>query len=109
MLKKQQPMTRSVTALLARTHFGQIIDRVSQNDARFVVTKNGQARAVILGIEDFLQTVKALPESVAELEELVRKGDTHRLMPEEIGEEIVRGAKPKQQRVTQGTEEGSME
>lgn len=103
MLKKPHPMTRSVPALLARTHFGQIIDRVSKNDARFVVTKNGRARAVILGIEDFLQTVKAPPESVAELEELVREGDTHRLMPEEIGEEIVRRGKP-EQRVTQGTE-----
>ncbi len=104
MLKKQRPMTRSVPALLARTHFGQILDRVSKNDARFVVTKNGQARAVILGIEDFLETVKALPESVTELEELVRKGDSHRLMPEEIGEEIVRRGKPKPP-VTQGTEE----
>jgi hypothetical protein len=66
-----------------------------------VTKKNCQARAVILG------TVKALPESVTELEELVRKGAIHRLMPEEIGEEAVRRGKPKQP-VTQGTEEGSV-
>ena len=107
MLKKSQPMTRSVPALLARTRFGQIIDSVSKNDARFVVTKKGQARAVILGIEDFLEIVKAPPQSVAELEELVRRGDTQRVIPEEIGEEIVRRGKPRQ-RATQGTEEGSV-
>jgi prevent-host-death family protein len=107
MLKKQQPMMRNVSALLARTHFGQIIERVSQNKERFLVTKNGQAKAVILGIEDFLETVKAPPQSVAELQDQARKGDAHRLTLEEIEEEIaqVRKGKPKQQRRTQDTEE----
>ncbi len=56
-------MTKSVPAFIARTQFGQILNRVAQNRERFVVTRKGEATAVILGIEDFLQTVvKPSPE-----------------------------------------------
>jgi prevent-host-death family protein len=107
MPKNQQPMTRNIPALLARTHFGQIIDRVSQNKERFLVTKNGQARAVILGIEDFLETVKASPQSVAELQEQAMRGGAARLSLGEIEEEIaqVRKGRSKQRRIAQNTEE----
>jgi prevent-host-death family protein len=107
MPKNQQPMTRNIPALLARTHFGQIIDRASQNKERFLVTKNGEAKAVILGIEDFLETVKALPQSVAELQEQATRGGAARLSLGEIEEEIaqVRKGRPKQRRVAQNTEE----
>jgi prevent-host-death family protein len=102
-----QPMTRNIPALLARTHFGQIIDRVSQNNERFVVTKNGEAKAIILGIQDFLQTVKAPPQSVAELQEQATRGSAARLTLGEIEEEIaqVRKGQSKQQRIAQGTKQ----
>jgi prevent-host-death family protein len=107
MPKHQQPMTRNIPALLARTHFGHIIDRASQNNERFVVTKNGQAKAVILGIEDFLQIVKAPPQSIAELQEQAMKGGAARLTLGELEEEIaqVRTGQPKRQGTSQGTED----
>ena len=55
--KEQRPMTKQVPALTARTQFGQILQRVSRNGERFVVTKKGEPTAVILGVEDFLQAV----------------------------------------------------
>jgi prevent-host-death family protein len=107
MPKNPQPMTRNIPALLARTHFGHIIDRASQNSERFVVTKNGQAKAIILGIEDFLRVVKAPPQSIAELQEQAMKGGAARLTLGEIEEEIaqVRKGNPKQQDILQGTDE----
>jgi prevent-host-death family protein len=107
MPKNPQPMTRNIPALLARTHFGQIVDRASQNSERFVVTKNGEAKAIILGIEDFLQVVKAPPQSIAELQEQAAKGGAARLTLGEAEEKIaqVRKRKPKQQGIVQGTEE----
>jgi prevent-host-death family protein len=95
-------MTRNVPALIARTHFGQILDRVSQNSERFIVTKKGQAKAIILGLEDFLQAVEVPPQSLVELQEQARKGNARRLTLEETEEEIaqVRQRKPKQQRAT---------
>ena len=44
----------NIPAFLARTQFGQILDRVSGNNERLVVTKKGEAKAIILGLEDFL-------------------------------------------------------
>ena len=51
--KSVVPMTKRVPAFIARTQFGQILNRVAQNHERFVVTKKGEATAVILGVEDF--------------------------------------------------------
>jgi hypothetical protein len=39
--KLNRSMTKRVPALLARTQFGQILERVARNRERFVVTKQG--------------------------------------------------------------------
>jgi hypothetical protein len=44
--KKEGGMTKNVPAFIARTQFGQILERVSQNNERFVVTKKGEAKAI---------------------------------------------------------------
>jgi prevent-host-death family protein len=49
-MPKQSPMTKNVSALIARTQFGQILDRVSKNRERFLVTRKGQGAAVILSV-----------------------------------------------------------
>jgi prevent-host-death family protein len=86
---------KSVPAFLARTQFGQILERVSQNRDRFLVTKKGEAKAVILGVEDFLQSIGKIPTSLAALQRQARRRGTSRLRLEEIEAEIaaVRQAK----------------
>jgi prevent-host-death family protein len=88
MPKGPQPMTKRVPAFIARTQFGQILDRVTQGRERFVVTKNGEAKAVILGIEDFLQAVVKTPKSLAALQKEAKKSGTAKLTLEEIEAEI---------------------
>jgi len=48
-------MTRSIPALTARTQFGQILDRVTTDKERFVITKKGEPKAIIVSVEDFLK------------------------------------------------------
>lgn len=93
--KGSQSMTKSVPAFLARTQFGQILDRVARNRERFVVTKKGEATAVIMGIEDFLQAVVKTPDSLAALQEEAKRSGMANLKIEEIEAEIeaVRHAK----------------
>jgi prevent-host-death family protein len=100
----EQPMTKQVPALIARTQFGQILERVSQKGERFVVTKKGEAKAVILGVEDFLQAVVQTPASLAALQEEARKSGAQKLSLEEIEKEIdaVR-RKPKETYETAGS------
>ncbi len=86
--KKGQVMTKNVPAFIARTQFGQILERVSQNNERFVVTKKGEAKAVILGVEDFLQAMVETPESLSTLQVQAIKSGANRLTLEEIEEEI---------------------
>ena len=98
MPKKGSPLvTKSLPAFLARTQFGQILGRVSRNRERFLVTKKGEAKAVILGIEDFLQSVVKTPKSLAALQEQAKKSGADNLTLEEIEAEIasVRRAKPR--------------
>ena len=88
-------VTKSVPAFIARTQFGQILERASRNRDRFLVTRNGEVKAVILGIEDFLQAVVKTPKSLAALQRQARHRGTEKLTLEEIEAEIaaVRRAK----------------
>jgi prevent-host-death family protein len=86
--KAAAPVTKSIPALLARSQFGRILERVSRNRERFVVTKKGEATAVILGIEDFLQAVVKIPASMAALQEQAKKSGADKLTLEEIEAEI---------------------
>ena len=100
MPKKDTPLvTKSIPAFIARTQFGQIMERASHNRERFLVTKKGEAKAVILGVEDFLQAIVKTPQSLAALQEQAKKSGAHKLTLEEIETEIAavrRGkAKPK--------------
>jgi prevent-host-death family protein len=88
MPKGSQPMTKNVPAFIARTQFGQILNRVTQGRERFVVTKNGEAKAVILGIEDFLRAVVKTPKSLAVLQKQAQKSGADKLTLEEIEAEI---------------------
>jgi prevent-host-death family protein len=90
-------MTKNVPALIARTHFGQILERASQNNERFVITKKGEAKAIILGVEDFLQAVENPPESLVELHKQAKRSGTYEMTLEETEKEIesVRGVKQK--------------
>ncbi len=93
--KEPTPVTKSLPAFIARTQFGQILERVSQNRDRFLVTRKGEVKAVILGVEDFLEAVVKAPKSLAALQRQARRRGTDKLTLEEIEDEIaaVRRAK----------------
>ena len=80
--------TRSLPAHLVRTQFGQILERVSTDHERFIVTKNGQPRAVIIGIEDFLAAVANPSETMKALQEQAKAAGASSMTLEEIEAEI---------------------
>jgi prevent-host-death family protein len=55
---------------------------------RFVVTKKGEPKAVILGIEEFLRSIVKTPKSLAALQEQAIKSGAVKLTLEEIEAEI---------------------
>jgi prevent-host-death family protein len=81
-------MTRNISALIARTQLGQILERVKKNQERFVITRKGEPTAVILSVEDYLRNVVKQPKVLTKLQQQARKAGTAKLTIEEIDAEI---------------------
>ena len=68
-------MPKVISALAARTQFGQIMRRARQQQERFVVDRRGEPQVVIMGVKDFLKTIAPEAEVVAAIRaEAKRKG-----------------------------------
>ena len=81
-------MTKTIPAQAARTQFGQILELAKTKRARFVVSKNGEPAAIILGIEDYLESVVEVPAALAKLQEASKKRGLDLLSLEDIDAEV---------------------
>ena len=79
---------RVISALAARTQFGQIMRRASQKQERFVVDKRGQPQVVIMGVRDFLKTIVPEPEVMAAIRSEAKRGGKASLTMRQIDQEI---------------------
>lgn len=48
-------MTKLIDALSARTRFGEIMEKAEKGNTRFVVSRHGKAKVVILSVDDYLR------------------------------------------------------
>lgn len=55
-------MDRRVDAHIARTQFGQIMDRAVDNHERFIVNRRGEPAVVIMSVQDFINSVAPAPQ-----------------------------------------------
>ena len=81
-------MTNVVTALTARTQFGQILNRASQKNERFVIGRRGQPQAIIMGLNDYIDTFAPTPAWLAAIGEESRQKGLHKLTMRQIDAEI---------------------
>ena len=58
--------SRRVDAHIARTQFGQLMNRAVEARERFVVDRRGQPAVVILSVEDYLENVQSAPRWLRE-------------------------------------------
>jgi len=84
----QTPVHKVVSALAARTQFGQIMRRARSGEARFVVDKRGEPQVVIMGIRDFLKTIAPAKPVLAAIRAAARRGGQSGLSMREIDREI---------------------
>jgi prevent-host-death family protein len=78
-------MTNVVSALTARTQFGQIIKRATQKNERFVVGRRGEPSVVILSMKDYIDTFAPAPEELRAMQATARGTGARRLTPGQIG------------------------
>jgi prevent-host-death family protein len=81
-------VTKNISALIARTQLGQILERVKKNQDRFLISRKGEATAVILSVEDYLKNIVKQPEVLTKLQEQAKKAGTNKLSLEDIDAEI---------------------
>lgn len=81
---------KTVPALVARNEFGAILKRVKGNKERFVVSRKGEAAAVILGYEDFVRSILKIkePATLRKVRKEAQRSGVSKLSLEEINAEI---------------------
>ena len=81
-------MPKVISALAARTQFGQIMHRAGHQQERFVVNKRGAPQVVIMGVKDFLKTVAPEPVVLAAIRSEAKRNKTSNLTMRKIDREI---------------------
>lgn len=81
-------MARVVSALTARTQFGQIMRRATQNGERFLVDRRGEPQVIIMSIRDYIRTVAPPPKVLEEIWAESRRKKTDKLTLRQINAEI---------------------
>jgi len=89
-MAKDVSKVKTIPELVARNQLGRILERVKGNKERIVVSRKGEATAVILGYEDFLRSVLRLnePAVLRKIREAARRSGASRLTSTEIDAEI---------------------
>jgi prevent-host-death family protein len=81
-------VTKNISALIARTQLGQILERVKKHQDRFLISRNGEATAVIISVEDYLRNIVKQPDVLIKLQKQAKKARTNKLSLEDIDAEI---------------------
>lgn len=81
-------MNRRVDAHLARTQFGQIMDRAIENNERFVVERRGEPAVVIMSVQDFIRTTSPPPDWLEKAWSGAKRRGLDKLTAEDIDAEI---------------------
>ena len=89
-MAKTAARLKTIPAFIARNRLGSILERVKTNEERFVVSRKGEATAVILGYEDFLRSVLRLkvPSALRKIRESARRSGASTITPNQIALEI---------------------
>ncbi len=81
-------MPKVVSALTARTQFGQILKRASENNERFLVGRRGDPKVVIMGLRDYVDTMAPAPDWLKKSWAEARRAGVDRLTMREIDAEV---------------------
>jgi prevent-host-death family protein len=82
-------ITKSIDALSARTHFGEIMATAEKEQTRFLVSKRGTPKVVILSVEDYLKNIIKQPELLSRIQLNAEKVGLDKMTDKEIEAEII--------------------
>lgn len=81
-------MTKKISALTARTQFGQIMNRAVEKQERFLVDRRGQPAVIIMSVDDYLETIAPEDTALQKIRDEAKRTGLDKLTMEEIDAEI---------------------
>ena len=96
--KPIKPMSNVISALTARSQFGQLLDEVENRRRSFVIKKRGSPKAILLGIQDYIRLAAPEPEVLKRLGEASIRRGTDKLTMRQI-DRVIKAARTSRQRV----------
>ena len=81
-------MTKKISALTARTQFGQIMNRAVERRERFLVDRRGEPAVIIMSVDDYLNTIAPEDKALKKTRDEAKRRGLGRLTMEEIDAEI---------------------
>ena len=81
-------MTKKISALTARTQFGQIMNRAVERQERFLVDRRGEPAVIIMSVDDYLKTIAPEDTALKKIRNEARRTGLDKLTMEEIDAEI---------------------
>ncbi len=85
---KTKPTTKLIDALSARTHFGELMEEAEKEKMRFLVSRRGKPKVVILSVEDYLKNIVKQPKLLTKVQVSAKKAGLDKMTEEEIEAEI---------------------
>ena len=80
--------TKLIDALSARTHFGEMMEEAEKEKTRFLVSRRGKPKVVILSVEDYLKNVIKQPKILTTIQLSAQKAGLDKMSDREIEAEI---------------------
>ena len=91
-------MTRRITAVMARTQFGQIMDRAVENNDRFLVERNGEPAVLILSIAEYVKALAPAPDWLKDIQDDAKRKGLDKLTMADIDAEIAAARRERHER-----------
>jgi prevent-host-death family protein len=83
-----KPMTQLIDALSARTRFGELMEKVTKENLRYLVSRRGKPKVVILSVEDYLKNIIKQPEILTKIQLSAQRAGLDKMSDQEIQAEI---------------------
>jgi len=99
---QSKSMTNVVSALTARTQFGQIMSRASKNNERFVVDRRGQPSVIIMSIKDYIDSFAPTPDWLRQIGAEAKRKGLNKLTMRQIDAEIAATRKERRKNARNG-------
>src|SRR5579864_5271544 len=87
---KKKTLGRVVSALTARTQFGQILKRVNQKNERFIVDRRGDPQAIIMSLRDYIDIIAQAPKALRAIQAEAKRKGLDKLTMRQIDAEIAK-------------------